>query len=196
MLVSCLRYASAGAMSLALAACVGGAGVDREADREAAMNYRGFRAARVSVHLPADGARSAAAINRDNYFSRLENHVNVPVNVDTRMDNYTFFTTFANSKRIIKVTRGGQVILSETIPSVFYMGDLQAATVDIGGREYLMLAANTRSSTNRRWFGMYGADGERLYTASFARPIAQVKPNGDGVSLFFHHDDSMRIRIQ
>jgi hypothetical protein len=196
MLASFVRYAGVSGALLALSACVGGAGQDREADREAAMSYREFRAAQVSIHAPSDGARTAAVFNRDNYFSDFENHVNVPVNVDTRMDRYTFFTTFANSKRIIKVTRGGQVILSETIPSVFYMGDLQAATVDIGGREYLMLAANTRSSTNRRWFGMYGADGERLYTASFARPIAQVKPNGDGVSLFFHRDDSMRIRIQ
>jgi hypothetical protein len=181
---------------LMLGACVGGAGIDRQSEREAAFSYRQFRADNVSIHTPSDGSPPSSVFNRDNYFAHLENHVDVPANVETRMGETTFFTTFANGKRVIKVMRAGQVVLSETTPGVFYMGDLQAASVRIGGLEYLLLAANTRASTNRRWFGIYSAGGTRQFAASFERPIAHVRQNIDGVSLFFYYGDSMRIRFQ
>lgn len=182
-----------------LSGCIAGAARDGEAVREEAMHYPEFRAENVMISRPSDGHAPAKRIDRDNYFFDFENHVHVAQNVATRMESYRFEFSPSGPNRnelLIRVIRNNERVISELIPRAFYMGDLQAAVMGVGAAEYLLLAANTRGTTDRRWFGIYRADGTKLYSASLERSVVYVRQNDDGISLFFFGGDSMRIRLR
>lgn len=176
---------------------IAGAGMDASALRDAAHEYPEFRADNVRVGIPSDGALSGMKIDRNNYFYDFSDHVHVAFRVKTRMNAYQFQLNSSASQhdRWIGIDRNGEQIISELIPAAFYMGDLQAASMHIGGDEYLLLAANSRTSTHRRWFAIYRANGSKVYAASLSQHVAQVRQNQDGISLFFLSGDSMRIKL-
>lgn len=199
--ISIWRAMISGALLTSLAGCIvplpsigggiAGAGMDSSSLRAAAHAYPEFRADSVRVAIPSDGALSGVKIDRNNYFYDFSDHVHVARGVRTRMNAYQF--NFKPPQ--IQVDRSGEQIIAETIPAAFYMGDLQVASMQVGGAEYLLLAANSRTSTNRRWFAIYRANGSKVYAASLSQPIAQLRQNLDGISLFFLSGDSMRITL-
>lgn len=131
------------------------------------------------------------------YFADFNQHVHVGRKDVARMGDYMFL--FERNKATnglqIQVDRLGQRIVQEQIPSAFYMGDLQAASLQVYGQDYLLLAANSRRSAARRWFAIYRADGHKMYAASLDKRLAHVRQNEDGVSLLFLNGDSMRIKL-
>ena len=135
--------------------------------------------------------------DRNNYFADFTDHVHVRRNTPTRMGSFefNFVRSGIDNGVLIQVYHDGLRIMLERIPSAFYMGELQASEVQIGGRDYLLLAANSRTNTQRMWFGIFRPDGSKLYAASLEQSVVRVNQNADGISLFFLSGDSMRIKI-
>ncbi|WP_186954840.1 hypothetical protein [Undibacterium umbellatum] len=175
---------------------IAGAGRDSDAVREEAWNYPEFKEKHVQTEI-TQVALTKARTDRNNYFADFADHVHVRRNTPTRMGSFefNFVRSGIDNGVLIQVYHDGLRIMLERIPSAFYMGELQASEVQIGGRDYLLLAANSRTSTQRMWFGIFRPDGSKLYAASLEQSVVRVIQNADGISLFFLSGDSMRIKI-
>lgn len=175
---------------------IAGAGRDSDAVREEAWNYPEFKEKHVQTEI-TQAALTKTRTDRNNYFADFADHVHVRRNTPTRMGSFefNFVRSGTDNGVLIQVYHDGLRIMLERIPSAFYMGELQASEVQIGGRDYLLLAANSRTSTQRMWFGIFRPDGSKLYAASLEQSVVRVNQNEDGISLFFLSGDSMRIKI-
>lgn len=134
---------------------------------------------------------------RQNYFAGFADHVQLRRNTPARLGSFefNFVRSGTDNGLMIQVHHDGMRIMLERIPPVFYMGEMQASEVQIGGNGYLLLAANSRTSSQRMWFGIYRPDGSKLYAAGLEQSLAQVQQNADGISLMFVSGDTMRIKI-
>ncbi|MFZ6718874.1 hypothetical protein [Undibacterium sp. Ji49W] len=194
-------------MSICLSACfiplpiigggVAGAARDSDAVREEAWNYPEFKEKHVQTEMIKDSVSKQPRTDRNNYFADFEDHVHIRRNTPTRLGSYefNFVRSGTDNGLLIQVHNDGLRVLLERIPSAFYMGELQASQVQIAGRDYLLLAANSRTSTHRMWLGIFRPDGSKLYAASLEQSVIRIQQTEDGVSLFFLSGDSMRIKI-
>ncbi|MFZ6746714.1 hypothetical protein ACO0LC_26100 [Undibacterium sp. JH2W] len=175
---------------------IAGAGRDNDAAREVASNYPEFKEKHVQTEITQQ-VTNKTRTDRNNYFAGFADHVHVRRNTPTRMGSFefNFVRSGTDNGVLIQVYHDGLRIMLERIPSTFYMGELQASEVQIGGCDYLLLAANSRTSTQRMWFGIFRHDGSKLYAASLEQSVVRVHQNEDGISLFFLSGDSMRIKI-
>lgn len=203
---NCMRFALLACLYTNLSGCfialpvvgggIAGAGRDSDAVREEAWNYPEFKEKDVQTEITKQ-VTGKARTDRNNYFADFADHVHVRRNTPTRMGSFefNFVRSGTDNGVLIQVYHDGLRIMLERIPSAFYMGELQASEVQIGGRDYLLLAANSRTSTQRMWFGIYRPDGSKLYAASLEQSVVRVHQNEDGISLFFLSGDTMRIKI-
>ncbi|MCH8621093.1 hypothetical protein [Undibacterium sp. TS12] len=175
---------------------IAGAGQDSDAVRDEAWAYPEFKEKHVQTEISKQSAIQQRT-DRNNYFADFEDHVHVRRNTPTRLGSFefNFVRSGTDNGLLVQVHHDGMRIMLERIPSAFYMGELQATQVQIGGRDYLLLAANSRTSTQRMWFGIFRPDGSKLYAASLEQSVVRVHQNVDGISLFFLSGDSMRIKI-
>lgn len=175
---------------------IGGAGQDSDAVRDEAWAYPEFKEKHVQTEISKQNLIQQRT-DRNNYFADFEDHVHVRRNTPTRLGSFefNFVRSGTDNGLLVQVHHDGMRIMLERIPSAFYMGELQATQVQIGGRDYLLLAANSRTSTQRMWFGIFRPDGSKLYAASLEQSVVRVHQNVDGISLFFLSGDSMRIKI-
>ncbi|MFZ6766575.1 hypothetical protein ACO0LM_05770 [Undibacterium sp. Di26W] len=176
---------------------VAGAGRDSDAVRNEAWNYPEFKEMHVQTEMTKDSVPRQSRTDRNNYFADFEDHVHIRRSTPTRLGSYefNFVRSGTDNGFLIQVHNDGLRVLLERIPSAFYMGDLQASQVKIAGREYLLLAANSRTSTHRMWLGIFRPNGSKLYAASLEQSVRRILQTEDGVSLFFSSGDSMRIKI-
>ena len=204
--VAPFRFALIACLCMNLSACfvplpiigggIAGAARDSDAVREEAWNYPEFKEKHVQTEITQQTVNKKRT-DRNNYFADFADHVHVRRNTPTRMGSFefNFVRSGTDNGVLIQVYHDGLRIMLERIPSAFYMGELQASEVQIGGRDYLLLAANSRTSTQRMWFGIFRHDGSKLYAASLEQAVVRVNQNEDGISLFFLSGDSMRIKI-
>ncbi|MBI3728051.1 MAG: hypothetical protein HY254_06915 [Burkholderiales bacterium] len=204
--VTPFRFALIACLCMNLSAClvplplvgggIAGAGRDSDALRAEAWNYPEFKEKHVQTEISQQALKKTRT-DRNNYFADFADHVHVRRNTPSRMGSFefNFVRSGTDNGVLIQVYHDGLCIMLERIPSAFYMGELQASEVQIGGRDYLLLAANSRTSTQRMWFGIFRHDGSKLYAASLEQSVVRVNQNDDGISLFFLSGDSMRIKI-
>ena len=181
--------------SLGACAGVGGMPANSDSERAAALEYPEFRAQQVVVSRRPHDEGLFERTDRDNYFAAFEDHVHIGRGVLTRMGSFQFDIRIREAAQDIQVFRDGRRVVLDSIPQAFYLGDVQAAALERDGAEYLLLAANTPTATNRRWIGIYRADGIKMYAASLDRPVIHVRRNDDGISLFFRGGGSLRIQL-
>lgn len=176
---------------------VAGAARDSDAVREEAWNYPEFKEKHVETEIIKDSVSKQPRTDRNNYFADFEDHVHIRRNTPTRLGSYefNFVRSGTDNGLLIQVHNDGLRVLLERIPSAFYMGELQASQVQIAGRDYLLMAANSRTSTQRMWLGIFRPNGSKLYAASLEQSVIRIQQTEDGVSLFFLSGDSMRIKI-
>ncbi|MFZ6653699.1 hypothetical protein [Undibacterium sp. TJN19] len=176
---------------------IAGAARDSDAVREEAWNYQEFKEKHVQTEIIKEVVPARQRSNRNNYFADFAEHVHITRNTPTRMASFefNFVRSGTDNGLLIQVHHDGIRVLLERIPAAFYMGDLQATRIQIAGRDYLLLAANSRTSTHRMWFGIFRPDGSKLYAASLEQSVIRISQNDDGISLFFLSGDSMRIKI-
>jgi hypothetical protein len=132
--------------------------------------------------------------------SEFQDTTPVDLHTATYMRDYQFHLVPCKAAKgvIMQVLRSEQLILSTHLPSAFSRGELRAACMQAGGREYLIFVAHAAARANgagRHWFAIFGADGRKVYVSSLDQRIARARQNQDGISLFFVNGDAIRIRL-
>ena len=115
------------------------------------------------------------------------------------MMHYQFHLVPCKATRsvILQAVRDDELILSAHLPSSFARGDIHASCFQVRGKEMLCFAAHSQRMTGnvRHWFGIFGADGHKIYVSSLEHRVSRAKPQDDGISLFFENGDAIRVRL-
>ncbi|MBY0444465.1 MAG: hypothetical protein K2Q15_04560 [Burkholderiales bacterium] len=175
-------------LSVCLSACalpfigggIAGAGKDSYWVKQRASDYPEYRSPElVTVKLSKEALgqmSSEAPRSRSNLLLGIPEQTKVQIGQTGLLNgNEISFNKESNGLRInIKHSQ-----ISELIPDAFYMDALQVAQIHIGNDHYWLLIANSRSSTNRTWFGIFQIDGKKLFASSLEQGILRViaKPN-------------------
>ena len=169
---------------------IAGAGMDSLWVRKGAENYHGFTSSEVTVsHIT--NYKITTKNDRSDLFSRFPSRITIPE--ETPINFAGVFITYAEQN--ISITKNGQQILTEDIPSAFYYSGLQVASIDFQGIPYLLIATYSRATTGMVWIGLYRADGTRLYTHTLKiGEIWDTIPDSDGI-IIAGNSDSIKITL-
>ena len=170
---------------------IAGAGMDSSWAREGAKNYPGFVGPGVSVVRLEEGG-SSEQYARNSLLHQFENRTVIADSAPTDFAGVSI--SFYNQR--IKISKLGQTIVTESIPSVFYFAGLQVASLVIDGSPCLLLLTYSRASTGMIWVGLYRTDGTRLYLATASRgDVWDIVPSPSGVT-FLGHSSSTIVTIK
>ena len=147
---------------------VAGASWDSKKNLAEVDNYVGYTAPQVSetVFQNACHGRSADSwANISQHFDDIFRSFSFSVvrleGSPVTLSDTGLVATFRNHELL--VTKGGAVIIKETVPSVFVMHPMRAGVDKVNGTPVLMVANKSRASTGRYFVAVYSLDGTLLY---------------------------------
>lgn len=134
------------------------------------------------------------------YFMDFSETAEIAAKVPTHMGPYQFFVKPSRPTKgaVMEVDHQGERIISAHLPTPFARGQILSASMNVRGSDYLFLAARSVSkmiSNSKCWFGIFRADGRKIYATVLEQQLDLVKAHEDGVSLLFLNGDTMRMRL-
>jgi hypothetical protein len=176
---------------------IAGAGKDSPQIRDSAYDYPTFQDAQVKVDTLQTTIDFSLkqTYSRDQYFANFPEHSHIALGQNTRMGNFEFMFISSTNELRMEIRDTKNLLVSETIPRSFYMGDLQVARFQIREKTYLTFAANSRTSTGRVWFAIFDETGKKYYAASLPQVATLVDTDLRGIILSQKNAASVRINL-
>jgi hypothetical protein len=161
-------------------------------------------ASRGDITMQKSGIQTSASLkqqaNSGSYFQDFPETAEIAAKVPTNMGPYQFVVKPSRPTKgaVMEVDHQGARIISAHLPTPFARGQILSASMNVRGSEYLFLAARSVSkliSNSKCWFGIFRADGKKIYATVLEQQVDLVKAHDDGVSLCFLNGDTMRMRL-
>lgn len=170
---------------------IAGAGYDAVWDRNAAKNYKSFKAPSLQIvreEVEPPLVRQAF----DKMFDDFPEHTLIDQDSAGRLGDFTIIFR----RHRFTVQRSGTTIIDERLPSVFYMHDLQVARVSAQPDDLLLFLTRSRATTGLSFVGLYTVSGQRLWTTTL--PSVETRdcvPSPKGVTFIGRFHQRLHVSL-